>query len=400
MRFLVHGAVLLVVAACAGCTGAERPDRGGDATPEVRDSAGIRLVTYAPPEPWTMPGSLVEELRIGELEGGARERLFGLVAGGMILDDGSIVVADRQAGEVRRFAPDGTFLESHGSEGEGPEEYEYIVDVDRCRATGFTVFDIGWTRTQYDSTGGYIDERPVRIEGGSTPYRLACHPSGRMAVTNWDVERGPRSGFHTAPARLRILNAEGEEVADLGERIGSERWGTTRGSGPHPAGRSTMMGFTDDHLIVTDGSVFGFERWSLEGRLGEIVRVDVEPPDVDSLAAAWIQSELAALPEGEEELRRRTRERVEAIEWPERSAFFVEMAVTDDRVLLQEVPYDGEGRWFVFAAGGEPLGYLPLPPGASLLDVKGDRILVAERTALDVPQVVLYSLEARGTDGG
>lgn len=400
MRPLVRAALLLLIATSAGCTGADRPDPGADAAPEVRDSAGIRMVTYAPPEPWTMPGSLVEELRIGELEGGAQERLFGLVAGGMILGDGSIVVADRQAGEVRRFAADGTFLGSHGSEGEGPEEYEYIVDIDRCRPTGFTVFDIGWTRTQYDSTGAYIEERPVRIEGGSTPYRLACHTSGRMAVTNWDLARGPRPGFHTAPARLRILNAEGEEVADLGERIGSERWGTTGGSGPHPAGRSTMMGFTDDHLIVADGSVFGFERWSLDGRLEEVVRVDVEPPDVDSLAAAWIESELAALPEGEDELRRRRRESVEAIEWPERSAFFVEMTVTDDRVLLQEVPYDGDGRWFAFAAGGTPLGYLPLPPGASLLDMKGDRILVVERTALDVPQVVLYSLEERDGDGG
>jgi hypothetical protein len=356
----------------------------------VTDSAGVRVVVFPPLEDWTADVTLTEVLRVGAGEGPPHE-LFSSIAGGRILDDGTLVLADRASGEVRRFAPDGTFLGSHGREGEGPGEYEYIRGVGACTASGFTVFDIGWQMSIYDEAGEFVTERPMRLEGGATPYNLACDRSGRTAVVNWDLASRPEIGFHVARARLRILDAEGAELADLGDRIGSERFGRPTGSGPHPAGRSTRFDFLDSDLIVADGSSFGYERWNGEGRLVELVRIEVAPPDLDSLMAHYLEYALERAPT--EEDRRRFRQEIEEMQGPEQASYLGDLRVFGDRILVREPNIGDSGRWFGFATDGTPIGFLPLPEGARLLDLRGNSILVEERSELDVPSAVLYSAD-------
>ena len=204
-----------------------------------------------------------------------------------------------------------------------------------CAPSGFTVFDIGWVMSFYDHAGRFVEERSNRLEGSSTPYHLACDTSGRVAAITWDLASSPRLGFHVSMARLRLLAADGTEMTDLGERIGSERFGRPTGSSPHPAGRSTRFGFQANHLVVSDGSFLGFERWDLSGNLREIIRVEVPAPDLDSLMVAYLE-------------------------------------------------------WSLSRA---PPGFLPLPRNAQLLDIRGDLVLVSMTDEWDVPVAILYSLE-------
>ena len=122
----------------AGC-GAADPDRGS--APSVTDSAGVRIVEYPAPTEWVADGALTEVVRIGTADG-PLETLFSRIAGGKILEDGSLVIVDAGSSEVRRFAADGTFLGAHGREGQGPGEYEFITGTGECSEKGFTVFDI------------------------------------------------------------------------------------------------------------------------------------------------------------------------------------------------------------------------------------------------------------------
>jgi hypothetical protein len=366
----------------------------------VADSAGVRVVAYpaANPAATATPATatLRELVRIGAADG-PPEAVFSELAGGRILDGGRLVLADRPSQEVRIFSLEGALLDRHGGEGEGPGEYRYIRGMGQCRAEGFTVFDIDWAMGHYGPDGAFLRQEPGGRSTTYNPYELACSPSGHRAVINWDRSRregGPPLGFHVAMARLRILGPDGEERADLGERIGSERVGRPTGSGPHPAGRATRLAFHGDDLVVADGSFFGFERWTLDGRLREIVRVDVAPPDLDSLMAAYRDSTLARA--GDEETSRRREREIAEMEGPEEATHVSALVVRGDRVLVREPSIGRSGRWFAFAADGAPLGFLPVPEGARLLDLRGDRLLVEERDALDVPQAVLYSLDGRG----
>lgn len=302
-------------------------------------------------------------MRIGASDG-ADEHLFSIIAGGLIRPDTSLVLADRATHEVRRFAMDGTFLGRHGREGEGPGEYEYIRGAGRCVASGFTIFDLDWTMSVYDEAGQYVEQRPVRLEDGSSPYNMTCNRSGRFAVVNWDRSTaGIPQGFHVSMARLRILDAGGAELFDLGERIGSERFGRPTGSGPHPAGRSTDFAFMDSDLIVADGTFFGFERWDAEGRLEQIVRLDVPPPDSDSVMAVYLDDALARAPD-DDEARRRWRNDIEGMgRGPDRASFISALHVSPDRILMREL-VTGRigGRWFEFRPDGTPVGYLPAAP--------------------------------------
>lgn len=385
------------VAVHLGCAGDDHAD---PFTRTERDSAEVRIVEFDAPGSWGAALQLDELLRIGQFEG-PEEYLFSTVPGGVLLDDGSFVVADRVASEVRRFSETGAFLGKHGREGQGPGEYEYIRAVGRCSHTGFTVFDLSWQLNEYDSEGSFQETRTLRLEDGSTPYHLACSRSGRFAVTNWDTSAFGVVGVFTAKARLQTLQPDGSREYDLAERIGSERLGTPRGSRPHPFGRSTHVAFDGEDLIVADGSLFGYERWSSAGTFEELVRIERPAPNLDSLATAYVEVAVDRIREdegtGTQDRIGALREEGELLRGLESAAHLRDMRVLNGQVLVQEqTASPTEGRWFLFADDGTPLGFLELPPSARLLDMSDARILVTEVGDLDVPQVVLYEFNVQG----
>lgn len=384
--------VCLAMLLAAGCD-----SRGGPVGTTERDSAGVRIVEYDVPDSTPAPIRLTELVRVGQAEG-PDGHLFSTIAGGVLLGDGSFVVADRDASEVRRFSDAGALLSRHGREGEGPGEYEYIRAMGRCSDSGFTVFDLDWTQNRYTEEASFLDTEPLRLEDGSSPYQLACSPGGRFAATNWDFSSIGTDGIFTAAARLRTLRPDGTREYDLGERVGSDRFGTAgRGSGPHPFGRTTRVAFDGEDLIVADGSFFGYERWSPAGRLEEIVRLDVPAPNLDALVDAHVDLSVAQATEvGGGEVQERTRalrESGELLRGLETAARQRDLRVLGGRVLVQEQAADpAAARWFLFGEDGSPLGWLRLPGAATLLDMNDTRMLVTEVGAMDVPQVVLYEV--------
>lgn len=384
---ILHAACLAMLLA-AGCD-----SRSGPVGTTERDSAGVRIVEYERPDSAMAPLRLTEVVRIGRPDG-PEGHLFSTIAGGVLLEDRSFVVADRDASEIRRFSEAGDLLSRHGREGEGPGEYEYIRAMGRCSDSGFTVFDIGWTQNHYGEDASFLGTEPLRLEDGSSPYQLACSRGGRFAATNWDLSSMGSVGVFAATALLRTLHPDGTREFDLGERVGSDRFGSAGGSGPHPFGRTTRVAFDGEDLIVADGSFFGYERWSPAGRLEEIVRLDVPAPNVDVIVDAYIDAAITRIAEAGgdvQEGRRAVREVGELLRGLETAAPQRDMRVLGGRVLVQEqAPDAAAARWFLFRDDGRPLGWLRLPAGATLLDMTDTRLLTAELGEFDVPQVVLY----------
>lgn len=96
---------------------------------------------------------LVEELRIGELDGADAET-FGRVWAIEARDDGDILIYDDQAVALRRFGPDGEYRGLIGRKGSGPGEYQGIAGMVLLPDERLIVHDFGNRRfSVYDSTG-------------------------------------------------------------------------------------------------------------------------------------------------------------------------------------------------------------------------------------------------------
>lgn len=90
----------------------------------TRDTTGDTItVRTVSGSVWRDTSRLVEEMRIGRVEG-APEQTFGAIRGLAVGPDGAIYVLDRQVPALRVYRPDGTYLRTIGSEGSGPGEYD------------------------------------------------------------------------------------------------------------------------------------------------------------------------------------------------------------------------------------------------------------------------------------
>ena len=90
----------------------------------VRDTlpSGAVHVTNIPTADVSPTWSLVEELRVGSVDGGGPD-MFGYLKGLVVLDGGAFVVLESQVQELRVFGPDGTHIVTHGRKGQGPGEF-------------------------------------------------------------------------------------------------------------------------------------------------------------------------------------------------------------------------------------------------------------------------------------
>ncbi len=159
------GALVVLFAACGDAPPAEQPLR---ATTEN----GVEVITSSGP---TQADSVEVAFRFGAIEG-APDELFDQIRDIGLVDESSLWVVDRNP-SVRRYAFDGTLLQTVGARGDGPGE----------TSSGF-----GWVYPgdgevlvladdpkliRFDADGGVIAEARPFIEGSGSPI-----PIGRAAA--------------------------------------------------------------------------------------------------------------------------------------------------------------------------------------------------------------------------
>lgn len=149
----------------AGCSG--RDDAAGTSARVERETIGdttvVRTVTGSA---WGDTARLVEELRIGTLEG--REELtFGRIGDIAVAPNGAIFVYDGQAVTIRQFDSTGAFVRRVGGKGQGPGEHQTIL--------GMTVLRDG-RLVAYDVQNSRINLYAADDSAGSWPLRTTSSP--------------------------------------------------------------------------------------------------------------------------------------------------------------------------------------------------------------------------------
>ncbi|WP_423926686.1 hypothetical protein [Candidatus Palauibacter sp.] len=214
-RYVSRAAFLAVL--CIGMTGCGGEQAGGAVT--VRDTlpSGLeRVLNTLPPDPaptWT----LVEELRVGSMEGDGPD-VFGYLKGLVVLDGGGFVVLESQVQELRVFGPDGAHVATHGRKGQGPGEF---VD-----ANGLMLGPRGhvWvpdTRngrmSVFDPEDGFVESFPFADANFNATWNGAMVEGNRIYRPSW--ASGNRRLLRVYDLNMRLMDSlplpsdrpEGEE---------------------------------------------------------------------------------------------------------------------------------------------------------------------------------------------
>lgn len=378
--------------------------RSAEGTLEVeRQFVGDTLVVHIRTgSVWDAPAALVEELRIGMLDG-PDEYLFGAIQGVAPDGDGGVYVFDGQAPALRHYGADGRYLRTLGGRGAGPGEY---LDA----GLGAAVMRDGRVLLR--------DPRNMRINVYS--------PDGD-ALDHWHVP----SGLFTSRA-LALDTADNVYLKTLLEppqqnrpwRIGLIRM-NDRGEiidtlpDPRVAGEPQESGWYFAPAKVWDWSPFGYYVVGVNDRYvfelhdaGQPVRVvvDHEPvrlhPDERAeweAQAAWTRTNRAQFLAGEIP-------RVPAVK-PAYQNLYVGL---DGRIWVRRytaasrstagtaeprpdqpppITWHGPAIYDVFEPDGSYLGEVQLPPRTTVWVFDRARLWAVQRGDLDEQYVVAYRIE-------
>jgi hypothetical protein len=386
-----------MVAACS----ADEPRDGTASGFEERDSAGITIARSTGPA-WsaTTGWSLSEEpiIEIGTLEG-PDETSFSRVAGILLRQDGTVVVADRGASELRFFDEAGTFLRRVGRPGDGPGEFGAIESLHRYRGDSIAVWD-GQRRIWTILDGSGALGRTIRPEVSSGNLRsIGSFEDGSLMLADLKLESpGATPGTASMDYDEYLAFAPDGELADsLGRFPNARRFQAERGVqalfpemfGPRGVAATSGRGF---YVGTGESHEIGFH--DRLGRLTRIVRwsgsrVPVSEVDIDAFRA-----DRAA----------RTAEPMREM----MNAAWADAPAADHFPTYEEAVADGDGnlwlaefrtprgdtsrRWLVFDPRGQWLGDVMMPRDLVVFDIYGSRVGGVVRDEFDVERVRVFSL--------
>ncbi len=378
-------AILMTLAAC------EAVPLSGD--PVVQDSAGVRIVKY-PAVPAGLPVWRVSETPstvIGTVHGEG-PYVFGHVASVVERGDGSIVVADVQALDVRVFDRQGRHIWSAGGRGGGPGEFRGVARVFRLAADSVLVIDDRQGRgTVLDPSGGFARQFklvPPSPDWGN-PTIVGVFPKGQLVGRLRNAEsEAVQPGRYRGSLRVALFSAEGTLIRSLVELPGNERFVSVPQSGWMEQGeaiwgRRTQVVVGGGAIAATSQDLFQIDRFDSTGDRDMIIRVDAPPLIADN----GLRSRLAGggLRVG--------------LHLPDTLPAVGRIHLDSERRLWVEeyVPPRG-GRaalWWIFAENGQAVAMAAGPADFSIHQIGADYVLGVALDSLKVPYVEVRQILRR-----
>lgn len=404
--------------ACGGSS-----DAGSGATTATRrDSAGVTLVddpvpsglrdapSSAPLLPeWTVADT--PELTLGKAEGGGPE-VFGRVTDAARLADGTVVVADGQADELRAFVADGRHLWTRGGKGGGPQEFQSLQDVAVLPGDTIAAWDpMAAHLALLAPDGTFGDGYAAHGASGRMSFSLLYGIlEGRRAVTSGGFSpqamMEAEAGVHRDTTAVLVRSADGSAADTLALVPGRE----TEISHPNGGfqsnavlfGRASHVAAAGDRVYMGDDDRWEIEALDPAGNVLVRVRMVREPRRVsdDEIAAererriAVMKRELAQMGSAVparyvDQLTERIQNGTVRHTLP---AFADLKAGASGDVWVKEAAVDSHGpdRWIVLAPDGSLVAVAHVPAGFDVFQLGRDFVLGRTEDDLGVQRVVLY----------
>lgn len=188
LRAAAAGAALLAFV-LPGCTSELSPSAGVEASRDTMPD-GTVVVRY-PALPIGEVHLAVEDLRIGSVDEDPNAA-FGDVRGIDAASDGTIYVLDHLASEVRMFGPDGTYLRTIVTPGEGPGEISAANGILLAGDSLLWIQDHGkWSMIGVTPDGDEVTRFPMPVRSYGYMWNGTVDRAGRV----WK----PASHFHEPP---------------------------------------------------------------------------------------------------------------------------------------------------------------------------------------------------------
>lgn len=158
-------------------------------------------------------GRLVEELRIGTVEGPAHQ-MFGSIGAVAVTSEGDMLVYDALATALRRFGASGSFVGTIGAKGSGPGEYENVVGLAVLPDDRIVVNNFGNARFNvYSRSGELVDHW---LLGPSIGAMRPVPVDSRGYVFLHDLRISSGQPSVTSDAVLIRLNSNGSRQDTIG----------------------------------------------------------------------------------------------------------------------------------------------------------------------------------------
>lgn len=403
MRIAIGAGLIALAAAACGDRRAVSELRS-----EEWDSAGIRIVENARPTDGSRLGWRVDSVpsvSIGQHEG-EDPYLLHEVRDAMTLSDGRIVVANRGSHELRVFDASGVHLATWGGEGEGPGEFNSLLEVADWRGDSLIAwYSQGDRLSVFDLDGNF---GRTMIPGDLRNRVEEVSPGGAILVSGpADDEFALQAGLTRDERRYEVLDAEGTPVASLGVHRGSEYHMSASGDVYRmmtiPFTRSIHTTVWAGRLAVAPNDRYEVRAHHPAGTLGLVVRRE-HPPVTPTSAhmEAYIDRRVAARPPAEQaERRRELREMYGDVPVAETFPAF-DRVVADALGHLWVREYDLPGEesakplWTVFDPDGRVLGFVETPPGLRVHEIGEDYILGRATDDFGVEYVQVWRLDRAG----
>lgn len=393
-------AALLALAACGGGA-SPAADGGGDAGFAVRDSAGVRIAestaaAWREGEGWRVEAAPSVDLG-GEEADEAQQ--FGGVSDALRLSDGTVVVADELARELRWFAADGSPRARAGRKGSGPGEFTDIHRLFLLPGDTIGAWDANASRlTRFDARGRMADVLTLRPLPDVPSDLVGVLPDGSTVMLP-AFTRAPAPGGDSLPY-LHVPRGGGRPDT-LGSRPVGRQATLQAGAGgrtmqmvmPVPLSPTTHAAVSGDAVYLGDSGRGEVSLVTPDGRVRALIRRPYTPEPVTE---AEREAERRRLAGGDPSKppSPTVRDLVAQIPFPDAKPAFAEMRVAPGGdVWLRAFTPPGEPQaWDVFGADGRLLGRVALPPGLALRQVGRDFVLGTWTDELDVAHVRVHAL--------
>ena len=404
--------VRLVAIACIGSLAAGcGSDSGSVPGAQVVDSAGTRMVSYDLAARSAPTFRVVGEpdLEIG-VRSGLPEYSFSQVADITVMSDGSIVVSDARARELRVFSREGAYKLTLGGPGQGPGEFAGAPTI--AGASGDTVFAFDRSQrrmTAFTLAGELVEATTLGSAATGGPAALLRQGDGTyLAEYPW-VSLG---GSVATPHEVRL---ELDSIALLGLDSGGQTLDTVRvmadrerlrvvqaREGGRVSVMQTITPWATQAFIRSDGvdpvvarsDSFSYAKLSPAGAVQLVLKVrGVQNPATAEDIRAFQEAALSKA-FGDRPIDPMVR-RINLDYLPDHLPAFANVLVScggDVWVARTEFDASNGYDWLVFAEDGQLRGLVHTPPMFRLFTVVDDHVFGVVSDELDVQYVRAFPL--------